>query len=89
MKTFHARYMVPCRAKISVVGALNKAQVTAKLTQLLKGLPTQPACELLPLVNEVQALSEAKRIDIPFESAQAHVFIGQPGVARQHPDFWH
>lgn len=87
MKTFHARYMVPCRAKISVVGALNKAQVTAKLTQLLKGLPTQPACELLPLVNEVQALSEAKRIDMPFESAQAHVFIGQPGVARQHPDF--
>jgi zinc protease len=57
------------------------------LTQLLKGLPSNPVCELLPLVEEVQPLSTAKRIDIPFESAQAHVFIGQPGVARQHPDF--
>jgi zinc protease len=87
MKNFHARYLVPCRAKISVVGALNKAQVTEKLTQLLKGLPSAANCELLPLVDEVQPLSAANRIEIPFESAQAHVFIGQPGVARQHPDF--
>ncbi|MFM7697718.1 MAG: M16 family metallopeptidase [Limnohabitans sp.] len=87
MRNFHARYLVPCRTKISVVGALNKAQVTAKLTRLLKGLPSQFACELFPLVNEVSALRASSRIDIPFESAQAHVFIGQPGVARQHPDF--
>ena len=87
MRAFHARYLVPCRAKISIVGALNKAQATEKLTQLLKGLPASSACELLPLVDEVQPLSTPHRIDIPFESAQAHVFIGQPGVARQHPDF--
>jgi len=87
MKTFHARYSVPCRAKISIVGALNKAQATEKLTQLLRGLPSNTSCELLPLVEEVQALSAAKRVDMPFESAQAHVFIGQPGIARQHPDF--
>jgi len=42
---------------------------------------------LLPLVEEVKPLNEAQRVDIPFESAQAHVFIGQPGIARQHPDF--
>jgi zinc protease len=42
---------------------------------------------LLPLVEDVHPLNEAQRVDIPFESAQAHVFIGQPGIARQHPDF--
>jgi zinc protease len=38
-------------------------------------------------VPEVQPLANAQNIAIPFESAQAHVFIGQPGIARQHPDF--
>jgi zinc protease len=55
--------------------------------QLLHSLPSGDSCELLPLVDEVKPLTEAKRVDIPFESAQAHVFIGQPGIARQHPDY--
>jgi zinc protease len=87
MKEFHARHLLPCRAKISIVGAINREQATRRVEQLLKGLPTSKGCDLLPLVSEVQPLSEARKIVIPFESAQAHVFIGQPGIARQHPDF--
>jgi len=87
MKEFHARHLLPCRAKISIVGAINREQATRRVEQLLKGLPTSKGCDLLPLVSEVQPLSEARKVVIPFESAQAHVFIGQPGIARQHPDF--
>jgi zinc protease len=35
----------------------------------------------------VQDLQQAKVENIPFESAQAQVLIGQPGIARNNPDF--
>jgi zinc protease len=35
----------------------------------------------------VQPLTQAQRLDIPFESAQSHVLMGQPGIARQDPDY--
>jgi zinc protease len=88
MKAFHARHFVPCRAKISIVGAINREQATQRVEQLLQGLPASQNCELLPLVPEVQALKQAQNTAIAFESAQAHVFIGQPGIARQNPDFF-
>ena len=71
-----------------MVGAVNRAQTERLLNQLLSGLPRHSACPVLPTVAEVSALKEAKALQIPFESAQAHVFIGQPGIARQHPDFF-
>ena len=88
MKAFHARHFVPCRAKVSIVGAINREQATQRVEQLLKGLPASQNCDLLPIMPEVQPLATAQNIAIPFESAQAHVFIGQPGIARQNPDFF-
>ena len=87
MADFHATHFVPCRAKISIVGAIGREQANELVEQLLHALPSSDSCELLPLVDEVKPLTEAKRVDIAFESAQAHVFIGQPGIARQHPDY--
>lgn len=87
MVQFHAKHLQPCLAKVSIVGALNRAQAQARVAQLLAGLPTSASCPVLPAVAEVQALTQAKTIAIPFESAQAHVFIGQPGIPRKHPDF--
>ena len=88
MQAFHARHIVPCRAKVSVVGALNRAQVQVWVTELLAALPAGAACAALPAVPEVQPLAQAKEIFIPFESAQAHVSMGQPGYKRDDPDFF-
>ena len=88
MQAFHAQHIMPCRAKVSVVGALSRAQVQARVTELLAALPTGTACAALPAVPEVQPLSQAKDISIPFESAQAHVSMGQPGYKRDDPDFF-
>ena len=88
MQAFHARHIVPCRAKVSVVGALSRAQVQARVTELLAALPAGASCAALPAVPEVQPLTQAKEISIPFESAQAHVSMGQPGYKRDDPDFF-
>jgi zinc protease len=39
-------------------------------------------------VAEVAPLAAAKEEKIPFDSAQAHVLIGQPGYKRSDPDFF-
>ena len=88
MQAFHARHIVPCRAKVSVVGALSRDQVQARVTELLAALPTGASCAALPAVPEVQPLTQAKEISIPFESAQAHVSMGQPGYKRDDSDFF-
>ncbi len=87
MQAWHAKYLRPCRAKVSIVGAVTRAQADALATQLLARLPTGP-CEALPPVAEVQPLEVAVEQHIPFDSAQAHVFIGQPGFRRDDPDFF-
>jgi zinc protease len=87
MKALYTGLMAPCHAKVSIVGALNRAQADALVTQLFAQLPARP-CAALPTVPEVAALTQAQDRRIPFDSAQAHVFIGQPGFKRDDPDFF-
>jgi zinc protease len=77
----------PCRAKVSIVGAVNRAQADQIATTLLSRLP-QATCQALPAVPEVSALTAPAERNIPFASAQAHVLIGQPGYKRSDPDYF-
>jgi zinc protease len=89
MRQRYERLIAPCRAKLSIVGALTRAQAEAVATTLLSHLPAAPeagGCAALPAVPEVAPLADAKHERIPFDSAQAHVFIGQPGYKRNDPD---
>jgi zinc protease len=91
MKAFYASHIQPCRAKISLVGAVNRAQADAIVTQLLARLPQAPsgaACPALPPVPEVAPLTAPVEERIPFDSAQAHVLMGQPGYKRNDPAFF-
>jgi zinc protease len=88
MRALHARLIQPCQAKVSIVGAVNRAQADAMVAQLLARLPSSGPCAPLPKVPEVSALTAAGEQRIPFASAQAHVFIGQPGHKRDDPDFF-
>ncbi|MDR1968083.1 MAG: insulinase family protein [Burkholderiaceae bacterium] len=86
-----ARYaaVVPCRAKVSLVGAVTHAQADQIVTQLLSRLPQDSAaCAPLPPVAEVAPLTAPVDQRIPFDSAQAHVLIGQPGYKRSDPAFF-
>ena len=88
MRAFHARFLDSCRARVSVVGALNRAQAEQRVLQLLAGLPASKPCPALPAVAEVPALTQAQTLRVPFDSAQAHVLMGQPGYKRNDPDFF-
>jgi zinc protease len=89
MRQFY-RYLEPCRAKVSIVGAITREQADALATALLSRLPAAVAgkCEALPPVPEVAPLSAPLVKKIPFASAQAHVLMGQPGYKRSDPDYF-
>ncbi len=87
LQRWHAQALRPCRAVVSVVGDVSRAQADALVTRLLALWP-QGRCESLPAVAEVPALKAAQDIRVPFESAQAHVLIGQPGHKRNDPEFF-
>jgi zinc protease len=90
MRQFYTRFIQPCRAKVSVVGDVTRAQADVMVTTLLARLPQGSAagCAALPPVAEVAALTAPVTASIAFESAQAHVLIGQPGYKRSDPDFF-
>ncbi len=92
LQRFHARLVLPCRASVTLVGAVNRAQADALVRQLLAGLPQaapgSAACPALPAVPEVQALSAPADVRLPFAAAQAQVLLGQPGISRSDPDFF-
>ncbi|MDB5752977.1 MAG: zinc protease protein-like protein, partial [Ramlibacter sp.] len=83
----HYRLVRPCRAKVSIVGAVTRAQADQLATSLLARLPASQ-CEALPPVAEVATLAAPVERSIPFASAQAHVLIGQPGYRRDDPDYF-
>ncbi|MDM0105074.1 pitrilysin family protein [Variovorax sp. J22R24] len=87
MRRRYEQLIVPCRAKVSIVGAVTREQAGEIATALLSRLPSSSsACAELPAVPEVAPLAAAKEDRIPHDSAQAHVIIGQPGYRRADPD---
>ena len=94
MKAVYSSLILPCRAKVTIVGAVNRAQADGLVTQLLSRLSattsaTAPtACPALAAVAEVAPLDKPAEKRIAFDSAQAHVLIGQPGFKRSDPDFF-
>ncbi|MDB5742766.1 MAG: peptidase domain protein [Polaromonas sp.] len=90
LKDAHAAGVAACRARISLVGAVTRAQADAIAARLLARLPPVPCAALpaLPAVPEVPALAQAQEKIIPFDAAQAHVLIGQPGFKRSDPDYF-
>ncbi|PJI96358.1 zinc protease [Acidovorax sp. 69] len=87
MQAFHAQTIAACRAKVSIVGAVTRAQAQTLVATLLSRLPATSGCAPLPPVGEIAALTAPAEQNIPFASAQAHVLIGQPGFQRRDPDF--
>ena len=90
MREFHGRYLQACRAKVTLVGAVTRAQADRIAAELLSRLPASEGghCEPLPPLPEVRPLAAPAQIDIPFASAQAHVLVGQPGIRRSDPDYF-
>lgn len=87
MLAWWQRHVRACDARVSLVGAIDRAQADAIVTQLLAGIQAAP-CTPLPAVPEVAALPAASDQRVPMATAQAHVLLGQPGHRRDDPDFF-
>jgi len=91
MSALYQRAIRACRAKVSIVGDVSREQADALVNGLFARLGAQAggvACAPLPPVPEVALLTQPVATQsIPFDSAQAHVLIGQPGIRRNDPDF--
>ena len=89
MQAFYGAGVVACRARISMVGAVTRAQADALASALLARLPAVPCASLpqRPAVPEVAPLTQAIEQVIPFDSAQAQVVLGQPGYKRSDPEY--
>ena len=90
MRALYRRLIVPCRASVSIVGAVTREQADAMVRKLFSRLvPAAGAgCPAPDPVPEVAALVQAQEIRIAFDSAQSHLLIGQPGFKRDDPDFF-
>lgn len=90
LKQFYKTQLNPCHAKVSIVGALTREQADQMVTQLLEGLQVagQTTCPPLAAVPDAPKLSAVIKQDIPFDSAQAQIMIGQPAMKRSDPDFF-
>lgn len=92
MRSLYARAILPCRAKVSIVGDVSRAQadvlVRGLFARLGQGAGQGPCTAALPVVPEVVPMAQPGSTQaIAFDSAQAHVLIGQPGIRRNDPDF--
>jgi zinc protease len=87
MQAFYRQHMVACRAQVVVVGAVDRAATQAIVEPLLSAIAPH-GCPSLTTVPEVAPLAQAAEQRLPFKAAQAQILIGQPGIARDHPDFF-
>ena len=74
------------RAVVAIMGDVARQRAAEIADQLTRDLP-QAAAPLaaLPPVKPLEAAIES---DIEHPSAQSHILIGQPGVARNDPDYF-
>jgi zinc protease len=77
LKNLHAQALRSCRATVSVVGALTRAQTDALVQRLLAQWPRESGCPSLPPVPEVASLAVAQDLPRLFCSAG-----GQPHFGR-------
>jgi len=82
---FHDRYYVARNAVIAMVGALSREEAEQIAERLMQGLPPGAPAAVLP---DVPPLPESREERRSFPSTQSHIYVGQPGMRRQDPDYF-
>lgn len=85
VKRFHQQYLVAENAMIAIVGGIDLDQAKMIAETVSKQLPAGSKPQAL---EQPKALDEVADVYIPFPSQQAHVYLGQLGIERGHPDYF-
>jgi zinc protease len=86
LAAFHQRYYAAPYAVVAIIGDIGRVQAQELAEQLTARLP-QPNAPLPPL-PPVPALSMPAQRDIAHPAAQAHIYMGAPGMQRLDPDYF-
>jgi len=83
---FHAGHYVAREAVVAMIGDVSRERAESIAEQLTAGLPKTAA--LQPSLPPVAALSDPVTREVEHPSAQAHIYLGAPGVKRSDPDYF-
>ena len=81
---FHRRHYAAARASVAIVGDVDRATAERIAVRLTEALPRGEAAAALPPPAPIDAAT----FRIPHPSAQAHILLGQPGMAREDADYF-
>ena len=81
----HKSYYVGKNAHLVIVGDVTKRSAR-KIAERVAG--KLPAGAPAPALPAVPALEQARERRIAFPATQSHVFLGQPGMTRDDPDYF-
>ncbi len=81
---FHRRHYGANRASLAIVGDLDRAAAERIALRLTEALPATAAAVPPP----APTASAAQTLRIAHPSAQAHILVGQLGMAREDPDYF-
>lgn len=82
---FYRTHYVSSGAVVSIIGAVDRAEAEAIAERLTRGLPRGDApAPIAPVA--LLATPAMSMLDHP--AAQAHVFVGAPGIRRADPDYF-
>lgn len=85
VQAFYQRYYVGNNAVVAIVGAVSREQAEEMAERSVGRLPAGKAAPELP---PVEPLKESQRVHEVFSSAQTHILVGQPGMARGAEDYF-
>lgn len=85
MRHFLRQHITACQAKVSIVGAISRAQAEQWLADFLAQLPQD--CPTLPALPAV-ADAPAHQQHLVHPAAQTQILLGQIAIARQDSDFF-
>ena len=83
---FYRTHYTADRAVVAVVGDVSHERAAQIAEELTRGLPR--ASVVSQAVPPVTPLTNAVEREIDHASAQAHILVGQPGLARKDPDYF-
>ncbi len=82
---FYRQYYRARNATLAIMGDIGRAEAQRLAAELTASLPEGEAA---PPVPAVQGLGRGGEQLIPHHATQSHLFIGQPGMKRDDPDYF-
>ena len=88
MQQFHARHVDACRARVHIVGAVQRAQARLLVAALLARLPTSDPCAALPAIPKWRRWALRRKRTFPLPRPRPRCSSASPVSSAATRTFW-